>query len=336
MPLATRTLAADRGDAGRRIDLVVCRHLTDIGAATRTRVQAWIEGGRVAVNGRIVRRVSARAALGDLVTIEFPDLEPRSPVLAETVPIAPLFEDDHLLIVDKPAGMVSHPTYRHTAGTLVNALLGYAQRWPPEQRPSLVGRLDKQTSGAVVVAKTADAHASLQRTLASAHSDKSYLAVVYGEVAPRGEIRLHLRRHPDDRRLVMATDNEGRPSVTMFERLDLARFGDECVSLVRCRLVTGRMHQIRVHLSARSWPIVGDAKYGEPRWQAIAEPGVARVLESFPRQALHAWRLAFNHPVTGEPVAVEAPVPADMVALLQACGMAAGGRRDGPPLRQPG
>lgn len=324
MPLATRTIAADRGDAGRRIDLVVRRHLTDIGAATRTRVQAWIQDGRVAVNGRVVRRVSARAALGDLVTIDVPDVQPRAPVLAEALPIAPLFEDDHLLVVDKPAGMVSHPTYRHTAGTLVNALLGYAQRWPLGQRPSLVGRLDKQTSGAVVVAKTADVHARLQRTLASAHSDKSYLAVVYGEVAARGEIRLHLRRHPDDRRLVMATDDEGRPSVTMFARLDHARFGDEGVSLVRCRLVTGRMHQIRVHLSARSWPIVGDAKYGEPRWRAIAEPGVARVLESFPRQALHAWRIAFSHPITGEPIAVEAPVPADMMALLHACGMAPG------------
>lgn len=298
------------------------RHLTDIGAATRTRVQWWIGSGRVTVNGRTVTRVSSRAAFGDVVTVEFPDLTPRAAVLPENTPIAVLFEDDHLIVVDKPAGVVSHPTYRHTSGTLVNALLGYAQRWPAGRRPSLVGRLDKLTSGIVVVAKSGDAHARLQRELMSARSDKSYLAVTYGLVDPRGEIRLHLQRDPHDRRRVIATRDGATPSVTRFERLAAVGCGGEHVSLVRCRLVTGRMHQIRVHLAALGWPIVGDPTYGQPRWETVSDPAIARALEEFPRQGLHAWRLAFTHPMTNAPIAIEAPLPDDLKGLMGRCGLA--------------
>ena len=167
-----RTVVADRGDSGRRVDLVLRRHLTDINRATRTRVQSWIEGGRVAINGHIVERVSVRTALGDEVTIQLPDDVRPEPVLAEEGPIDRLYEDDELLIVNKPAGVVSHPTFRHLTGSLVNTLLWHARMWPSHQRPSLVGRLDKLTSGAVVVAKTTRAHARLQRILASSRSVK--------------------------------------------------------------------------------------------------------------------------------------------------------------------
>lgn len=318
MPLPPRVITTDRGDAGRRLDLVVRRHLVDLSSATRTRVQAWIEGGRVTLNGRTVSRVSSRAALGDTITVLLPDEQPRAPVLAEKIELERLFEDDQLLVVNKPAGMVSHPTFRHPAGTLVNALLGYAETWPPARRPSLVGRLDKGTSGALLVAKTTQAHALLQRTLASARTEKTYLAVCYGTVEGRGEIALRLRRHPDDRRRVVASTVLGRPSTTRFESLATRQVGIVPVSLVCCRLVTGRMHQIRVHLAAREWPIVGDAKYGRP---AVPHRDDATpVLDSFPRQALHAWRLTFTHPFTREVVSVEAPVPDDMRSLMSACG----------------
>jgi 23S rRNA pseudouridine1911/1915/1917 synthase len=317
-----RILTADRGDAGRRVDLVIRRHLTDLGRATRTRVQAWIEDGRVSVNGHIVRRVSTRAALGDTVTVLLPDEQPRLPVVPEEGPLHRIFEDDHLLVVNKPAGMVSHPTYLHPGGSLLNVLLWHAQAWPAGQRPSLVGRLDKLTSGALVVAKTANAHARLQRVMAASMSEKSYLAVVYGPVRPeRGEIDLRLRRHPTDRRRVIAGAAEGLASLTRFERLNEAEGSGCVVTLMRCQLVTGRMHQVRVHMAASGWPLVGDAKYGEPRWQQATGARLREALSEFPRQALHAWRLSFAHPFTREPITAEAPVPDDLGGLIDACGL---------------
>src|SRR5260221_1899000 len=157
-----RTLTADRGDAVRRLDLVLRRHLTDVGDATRTRVQAWIESGQVAVNGTTVRRVSSRAAIGDVLTVTLPGRSRRRAMSAENTALEILYEDDLLLVINKPAYIVVHPTHRHPAGTVMNGLLWHARRWPEPQRPSIVGRLDKLTSGIVVVAKTATAHALLQ------------------------------------------------------------------------------------------------------------------------------------------------------------------------------
>jgi 23S rRNA pseudouridine1911/1915/1917 synthase len=314
---------ADRGDVGRRLDLVLRRHLTDLPRATRTRVQGWIESGRVSVNGRAVVRVAARAAMDDTIEVQLPDEQPRTPVLPEEGTLACLYEDDHLLVVDKPAGLVSHPTYKHQSGSLLNHLLWHARDWPAGRRPSLVGRLDKQTSGAVLIAKTTDMHAALQRTLMSAFSEKSYLAAVFGPVHPeRGTIDLPLCADPADRRLVIVSP-EGRPSMTRYERLDAVDAAGCAVALARCQLVTGRMHQVRVHMAARGWPLIGDPKYGAPRWESCADVSRQAALAAFPRQALHAWRLAFEHPVTRERVEVEAPVPDDMRHLLQACGLRA-------------
>jgi 23S rRNA pseudouridine1911/1915/1917 synthase len=317
-----RIVTADRGDAGRRLDLVIRRHLADVDTATRTRVQAWIEDGRVAVNGTRIRRVAARAALGDVVTVILPDVAPRPAMSAEEVRLEVLYEDDHLLALDKPAGVVVHPTYRHAEGTMMHALLWHARGWPATQRPSLVGRLDKLTSGVVVVAKTATVHATLQRTMASRDSEKAYLAIVYGRVnRARGEIDLRLGKDSSDRRRVVASADVGAASLTRFERLARVPAPRVGLSLLRCRLLTGRTHQIRVHLAARGWPLVGDPAYGEPHWSRIVDPTLSAALRAFPRQALHAWRVTLTHPVTNEMLLLEAPLPCDFDGLLTATGL---------------
>ena len=317
-----RTLTTDRGDIGLRIDLVLRRHLTDVGSATRTRVQSWIEGGLVTLNGRLVRRVATRAAPGDVLTVVLPAEVGRPLMAAEEMPVRVLYEDEHLLIVDKPAGIVVHPTHRHLAGTMMNALLWYARTWPPASRPSIVGRLDKLTSGLVVVARTAAIHAALQRTWSSSQTEKDYLALVYGRVSSaRGVIELGLRRDPTDRRRVIASATLGAPSVTRFERAGRVAAPRVGLSLLRCRLVTGRTHQIRVHLMTQGWPIVGDPVYGSPRWKEIDDHLLAEALQSFPRQALHAWRVAFVHPVTGRRLLVESPVPEDLADLISVSGL---------------
>ena len=329
MTTAPRTLTADRGDAGLRLDLVLRRHLTDVDAATRTRVQSWIENGLVSVNGTLVRRVATRAALGDLVTVSLPDSPPRRTMSAEQVELDVLYEDDHLLAIDKPAGIVVHPGHGNTEGTVMNALLWHARGWRDLERPSIVGRLDKLTSGVVVVAKTAVLHARLQRAMALSECDKDYLAVVYGRVnVARGRIALRLARDPSDRRRVVASTTVGADSLTRFERVARVAAPAAGLTLLRCRLVTGRTHQIRVHLAASGWPLVGDPIYGDPaRASCIVDAGLAAAVKAFPRQALHAWRIGFTHPITRDRLCVEAPVPADLADLLDASGLASPFRR---------
>jgi 23S rRNA pseudouridine1911/1915/1917 synthase len=328
MSPSLRTLVADRGDAGVRLDLVLRRHLTDVDAATRTRVQAWIDGGQVTVNGAPVRRAAARAALGDIVAVVLPDAKPRRAMAAEDVALDILYEDDHLLALNKPTGVVVHPTFKHATGTIMNALLGRAGTWPDGCRPSIVGRLDKLTSGIVLVAKTAAVHAALQRAMnpdveEAYRPAKEYLAVVYGRVtAARGEIDLRLQLDGRDRRRVIASlTATGAHSVTEFERLARVPAPRAGLALLRCRLITGRRHQIRVHLAARGWPIVGDPAYGEPRWSMIEDPLLAATLRAFPRQALHACRLAIAHPITGERLRIDAPVPHDLADLIARAGL---------------
>ncbi|HKB09410.1 MAG TPA: RluA family pseudouridine synthase [Vicinamibacterales bacterium] len=321
MSPSLRTLVADRGDAGVRLDRVLRRHLTDLHAATRTRVQAWIAGGLVTVNGLPVRRAAARAALGDRVCVAIPDAAPRRAMRGEALALDVLYEDDALIAIDKPAGMVVHPTFRHPGGTLMNALLGRAAAWPPDQRPSIVGRLDKGTSGIVVAAKTREVHAALQRALHEGGT-KHYLALVYGRVpAGTGRIDLRLALDSRDRRRVVASPHAGAHSVTKFERLSRVAAARAGLALVRCTLVTGRRHQIRAHLLARGWPIVGDPVYGEPRWRDVEDPMLAAALRAFPRQALHAARVSFVHPVSGNILDIEAPLPRDIAALLETAGL---------------
>lgn len=295
-------VAIDRGDVGVRIDRVLLRHLSAIPGVTRNRLQRLIDRGSVTINGRAISRASARVREHDIVAIDLPDRKPRAAPAAENLPLSIRYEDDELLVVDKPPGQVSHPTRQHASGTLLNALLAHAAgRWTP----SLVSRLDRGTSGLVLVAKSRTLHTTLQRLAAANQIDKEYLALVAGKPPARGVIDLALDRDPWDRRRVTVRDRGGVPSVTRFVRMRSAPVVPAgAISLVRCQLITGRMHQIRVHLAARGWPILGDATYG------LKHAGLER-------QALHAWRLSFHHPATGQRLEVVAPPPPDMLAVLR-------------------
>jgi 23S rRNA pseudouridine1911/1915/1917 synthase len=214
-----------------------------------------------------------------------------------------LYEDADLLVVDKPAGVVVHPSYKNPNGTLLDALMAIAVDWPPGQRPSIVGRLDKFTSGLVIVAKHAGAHAALQRALSSRDAQKIYLAVVRGVPPEAGTIDLPLAHDPNDRRRRIVSA-DGAPSVTEFARIETVRRGGSDVTLLRCRLRSGRRHQIRVHLAAQGWPILGDSVYGE-------------ALDGAARHALHAWRASCAHPSGGGRVEVESPPSSDFWNLVK-------------------
>jgi 23S rRNA pseudouridine1911/1915/1917 synthase len=292
-----RHVTIDRGDVGQRMDRVLMRHLHDVPGLSRNKIQRLIDIGAVLLNSNPAPRASWRIAPGDCLSIALPTHARRERAKPEALPLDIIFEDDNLIVVNKPAGQISHPAFRNTTGTLINALLAHAAgRWTP----ALVNRLDKDTSGLVLVAKTGSVHAALQMYRSAV--EKDYLAIVQGRPTPaQGTIDLALDRDPWDRRRVMVRDRSGQPSVTRYARLSTASV--EKLSLVRCRLITGRTHQIRVHLAAKKWPILGDPVYG------VKDPRIKR-------QALHAWRLAFVHPRTRQRVEFVAPMPADMANLL--------------------
>jgi 23S rRNA pseudouridine1911/1915/1917 synthase len=298
--------------------VAVVRHLSAVPGLTRSRVRGWVEQGLVRVNGRTGARPSRRLALGDEVEILVPPPPPRPEPVALDRPLAVVFEDDWLLALDKPPGVVVHPAPGNWDETLLHALLWRARDWGRERRPHLVSRLDKGTSGLLLVAKTPEVHAALKAQPA----EKDYLALVYGRTeGAKGRIDLGVLRDPADPRRMTASRTEGNPSATLWERLGEA--DGEPLTLLRCRLLTGRMHQIRVHLRAARLPVVGDPAYGAAGWKGIAEPALADLCRGFPRQALHAWRLALAHPVTGERLELSTPPPPDLASLLAAAGLRA-------------
>jgi 23S rRNA pseudouridine1911/1915/1917 synthase len=320
-----RTFVTDRGDSRRRLDLVVKRHVGDAYGTTRSQIQAWIENGWVAVDGEPAGRASERTHPGVVVTISVPSPSVTPVTTVDPASLNVLHEDEHLLAVDKPAGLVVHPAYKHRDGTLMDALRAYGGEWTAGKRPSLVGRLDKLTSGVVIVAKSASVHAMLQRALAARDAEKDYLAVVYGRV-PRGggRIDVPLAHDPVDRRRIVPMVAAGVQCETQFERLARVAAPRVGLSLLRCRLVTGRRHQIRVHLASRGWPLVGDRVYGEPGWTKVSDESLSSILREFPRQALHSWRMRFRHPVTSDWMSLEAPLPPDFSRLLDASRLACG------------
>ena len=295
------SFVADRGDAGRRLDQVLVRRVTDVARLSRTTAQRWIENGAVEVEARVVTRPSATVLEGAAIRVTVPPEAPRRMrPSAEPGALEIVHEDADLLVINKPAGVVAHPTYKQTSGTALNGLL-----WHLRDRgsitPGILTRLDKDTSGLMIVALSPGVHAAAQRDAAAGRIRKEYLAVVTATPEPRdGTIDLPLARDPADRRRVIPSPG-GAPSETRYHVLAASPHA----ALVRCELVTGRTHQIRVHLSARGWPIAGDRVYGAPD---------ARI----DRQALHAWRVAMPHPVTRDAMSFEAPLPADLADLMRA------------------
>jgi 23S rRNA pseudouridine1911/1915/1917 synthase len=291
---------ADRGDARLRLDQVLVRRIVDVSRMSRSAAQQWIEAGAVRVDGRLVRRSSARVHEGAQIHVTLPASATRKAVpAAEPGDLRVLYEDEAFVAVDKPPGVVVHPSYKQASNTLLNRLLWHA-RARTGISPGILTRIDKGTSGLVVVAWTADVHRTLQRDAAAGLIRKEYLAVVQAHPRPQaGTIVAALARDPADRRRVVVTA-AGAHSETRY--VVVAENGS--TALVRCELVTGRTHQIRVHLASRGWPIVGDVVYG------VASEVIAR-------PALHAWRLTLPHPITRHEMTIVAPLADDMEQLYR-------------------
>jgi 23S rRNA pseudouridine1911/1915/1917 synthase len=322
----TEKLVATGAEAGERLDRVLAARVADL---SRSRLKALILEGRVSIGGRTIGDPSHRVNAGDAIAIEVPPPEPAAPA-GEAIPLRVLFEDDALIVIDKPKGLVVHPAAGNRSGTLVNALIAHCgaslSGIGGVQRPGIVHRLDKDTTGVTVVAKTDCAHRALARQFAdhgrTGAFERGYLAFVWGAPdRPRGAIDQPVGRHPHARDK-MAVRPDGRAAITHWEvgerygRTD----GAPVASLLACRLETGRTHQIRVHLAHIGHPLMGDSVYGPGFKTKVAKLSgpAATALDALDRQALHAYLLAFEHPVTRELLEFESPLPADLAVLRKA------------------
>ncbi|MFC4455482.1 RluA family pseudouridine synthase [Deinococcus sonorensis] len=288
-----------------RLDAVIAQ----LSGASRSQVASWIEAGQVQLDGQPVQKASLKLRGGEVLTVQVPP-PPASHVLPETVALDVLYEDDALIAVNKPAGMTTHPAPGVLSGTLVNALLGRISL--PEQeghdeaggyRPGIVHRLDKDTSGVIVVAKTVQAHARLAESFHDRETHKTYLAIAAGQWAALKPVHVDapIGRHPVARQRMTVGGAQPREAQTLFTPLSRHPDGHgRTLVLVQAEPRTGRTHQLRVHLAHLNSPILGDTVYG-------------RASTVIGRQALHAWRLTLPHPLTGEPLHLEAPPPPDLL-----------------------
>lgn len=323
----TIAVAVGAGDGDSRLDAWLAGAVSDL---SRSRAKALILSGHVAIDGTPVTEPKRPVRPGETVTLTLPPPEPAVPA-GEPIPLDVVYEDDDLIVIDKPAGLVVHPAAGNRAGTLVNALIAHCGESLSGiggvMRPGIVHRLDKDTSGLMVVAKTDRAHRSLAAQFAD-HGregplERAYLALVWGvPERTKGMIDAALGRAAQNREKMAVKRDGGRRAVTHYAVVDRfgVKDGPAVASLVECRLETGRTHQIRVHMAAIGRPVIGDRVYGAgfaTKAALLPEPARSRV-ESFPRQALHAFRLGFEHPRTGEAMRFERDPPADMLALIGA------------------
>ena len=322
-PPETIRLVAEPAAAGQRVD----RFLTEaIGTISRSRVKTLIEEGRARRDGSVLREPAEPVRAGASYALDLPAPAPATPQ-PQAIPFPVLYEDSDLIVLDKPAGLVVHPAPGNLDGTLVNALLAHCgdslTGIGAERRPGIVHRLDKDTSGVMVVAKTQLASDGLTAAFAARDLDRAYLALAWGLPYPlEGEIEGAIGRDTHDRKRMAVVSHGGKPALTRYRIL---RAWGTAVALLECRLATGRTHQIRVHLASRGHPVVGDPLYLR-RTQAAARglpAPVRQALLDFPRQALHAAKLGFAHPRTGNALSFATPLPPDMRALLD--------RLDGDP-----
>ena len=292
-------------ESGERIDALLARSLPDL---TRSRLQKLIEAGRVTV-GNVPVKKNYRCSAGDIISVELPSLECVE-LVPQDIPLDIVYEDDDLIVVNKPRGMVVHPAPGHADGTLVNALLYHCgdslSGIGGERRPGIVHRIDKDTSGLLIVAKNDFSHQALSLQLADHSLYRVYEAVVHGRFKePSGTVDKPIGRHPIDRKRMAVTDKNAKNAVTHWELLHTY----SGFSHIRCRLETGRTHQIRVHMAYIGHPLLGDSLYGAPS----PEKGLSG-------QCLHARMLRFVHPRTGEDVTLEAPLPEYFLEVLSRLG----------------
>jgi 23S rRNA pseudouridine1911/1915/1917 synthase len=312
------TVVADGAAAGLRLD----RFLADAFAGiSRSRLKALIEAGHVTRDGEARREPAEAVLAGGLYALDLPPPVPATPE-PQHIALSILYEDADLLVLDKPAGLVVHPAPGNQDGTLVNALLAHCgdslTGIGGERRPGIVHRLDKDTSGVMVVAKTAEALATLGAAFAARDLDRAYLALCWGLPVPsRGEIAGAIGRDPRERKRMAVVTRGGKAALTRYA---MQRSWHAALALLECRLATGRTHQIRVHLANAGHPLVGDPVYLRriPAAAARLPKELRGQMLDFPRQALHAARLGFAHPRTGAPLAFETPLPADMAGLIDA------------------
>ena len=309
-------------EAPGRIDRVLSGH----SELSRTRLKALILEGAVSIGGRTIRDPSHRVNVGDVVVVNVPEPEAAEPS-GEAIPLAIVFEDDQLIVIDKPAGLVVHPAAGHASGTLVNALIAHCgdslSGIGGVKRPGIVHRLDKDTTGLIVVAKTDRAHQALAAQFAdhgrTGPLERAYLAFVWGApLTPKGTVDAPLGRHPRSRDKITVRAG-GRPSITHWRVLErfLGKDGKPVASLVECRLETGRTHQIRVHMAHIGHPLLGDPVYGPGFRTKVARlpPVTGGILEGLGRQALHAYLLSVQHPTKGQQLEFRSELPADLARL---------------------
>ena len=305
--------------AGLRLDQALVKFFPEY---SRSRLQDWITQQQVKVDGEFA--AAKQKVWGGEKLEVFPQNHPaEQPYQAEDIALEILYEDDAIIVINKPAGLVVHPGSGNWQGTLLNALLHHAPQLGEVPRAGIVHRLDKDTSGLLVVAKTIAAQTALVRQLEARSVQREYLALVYGEVTRAGKVDAPVGRHPTQR-VKMAVVESGKPAVTHYQIekkftipssfATSGGSGPGC-TLLRCRLETGRTHQIRVHMAQIGHPLVGDSVYLKGPQKCV--PQLRELLRNFPRQALHATRLALAHPVSGAAMEWQVPLPQDMVQLLQ-------------------
>jgi len=299
--------------ASARLDRALHQLIPD---RSRSSLARLIDEGEVIINGSPAAKASQPVEAGDQVTVSFPEARAVA-IEAQAIDLDIVFQDDDLVVLNKPAGLVVHPAAGNPDGTLVNALLHHVKGLSGiggEVRPGIVHRLDKDTSGLMVVAKNDFAHRTLKESWGTDAVRKEYLALVYGTPkASQGTIDAPIGRDPRERKR-MAVVKDGREAVTVWKVEQRFRY----VTLLRCLLRTGRTHQIRVHLKHLGHPIVGDRLYSGPQWKGVPDRTLQRVISTMPRQALHAARLSFPHPRTGIAMSFEAEMPADIQNVLNA------------------
>ncbi len=316
-PARTHKVIVEKAEAGARLDRLLATRLPEL---SRSRLKNLIGAGQLSASGETIVEPSYRVKPGQRLTLRVPAAAPARP-RAQAMPLDILYEDADLIVIDKPAGLVVHPAPGNPDRTLVNALIAHCGEALTgiggERRPGIVHRLDKDTSGVMVAAKTQAAHAALVACFAARDIERAYLAVAWGLPAPRsGEIAGNIGRSPRNRKKMAVVARGGRPARTRYRVIEALAGGR--ASLVECRLLSGRTHQIRVHMAAAGHPLLGDPLYGRAgptRTKGLPE-AARTALEALGRQALHARTLGFRHPASAAALQFESEIPADIKRLI--------------------